>query len=501
MSLFFILNNLNFAIQIFGSFVFAVVAWIVFDSLTAKKRFLEISKGVGFAILALSQMVIALGFGNENYQYWGHLSQILGLVLIFWNAILEKPVNKSILNAAVVVPALSTAGYYFSFWEVVLFSGITILYYDHYKQGNIKNILIAFFSFSFLTLNSILSFFYQEGVFDITWLLGHTFQFIGFVFLAVWIWKFLYPRINEKFLITIVSFFLSVSVIITLVASMVITNRLEQEAIMDLSANIRLFDYLNIHLKDEALAKSRILASNVDLRSFLFNKNYSDLEVFSSNFLKKENLGFLTIADGDGKVLLRSGVNTGKGDSIISENSVLKAKEGYSVVSLESTDAERYSIRSVSPIISSDGLILGYVAVGFPLDASFADNIKKITGHEVVVYEKDSVIASTVSGIGDLNTIVGTQLSDDLVYNEVFVNGNSISLRTEIAGKPFETSYLPLQNFENKNTGMFSLSMSQREIYISAIPSIELVLILVSLIMLLVAYNVRYLFKRMAKIS
>ncbi|HRY62954.1 MAG TPA: hypothetical protein P5056_04270, partial [Candidatus Paceibacterota bacterium] len=141
MSSFFIFNNLNFAEQMFGALVFAMTAWLAFDAYMIRRDFLTASRGIGFGLLVLSQIFAAFSFGSENYEYVGHVIRLLGLILVLWNLLLEKPVERPSINAVFVLPSIATALFFFNFWDAVLFFTIAFLSYRQYKNEDKKTLL------------------------------------------------------------------------------------------------------------------------------------------------------------------------------------------------------------------------------------------------------------------------------------------------------------------------------------------------------------------------
>ena len=94
MSLFFILNNLHFAIEVLGALAFIVVAWLALDAYFLRRDFLTASRFAGFAFLAAWQIIHAFNINSDPLTYFGVILYILGLVLVLLNLILERPVGR-----------------------------------------------------------------------------------------------------------------------------------------------------------------------------------------------------------------------------------------------------------------------------------------------------------------------------------------------------------------------------------------------------------------------
>jgi hypothetical protein len=471
----------------FGALVFAMTAWLAFDSYTIRRDFLTGSRGLGFSLLVISQILGAFSFGSETYAYAGYILRLLGLILVLWNLILEKPVERPSLNAVFVLPSIVTAAVYFNFWDIVLFSVIAFLSYRQYRNEDKKTLLPSIYAFSLLAMSALASVFYTAGHFDAIWIIGHIIEIAGFVALAIWVWQYLKLRVREMLLLIFFSASLLVSIVVTLAFSMILIRQIELAIMNNLSANIKLADYLILHLKEESLSKARIFSSTVELRNALTKNDFSKLEKLANNFIVQENLSLLTVADRDGNVVLRANQTSAKVDNILVGKAGQMASEGYSIATIDSFAGEKFAIKAISPVISSAGTIVGYTITGFILDNPFVDSLKKITGLDVSVYDKNKVVASTITGLDDRTRISGTLLSNILVEDTVLKNGKSITLNNDIVTKPYISSYLALEDFENGAVGMISLAKSQREMFEIANTTNILTLISVMIIMAMLA--------------
>ena len=290
MSPFFIFNNLNFAEQMFGALVFAMTAWLAFDAYVIRKDFLTLSRGMGFALLVVSQILSAFSFGSETYEYIGYIIRFLGLVLVLWNIILERPVERPTINAIFVLPSVASVAIYFYSWDIALFFGIAFLSYRQFKKEDKKTLLPFIYAFSFLALSSFISLFYTAGRFDFFWISGYVIEVAGFTALAIWVWQYLKLRIREMLLLIFFSASLLVSIVVTLAFSMILIRQIELSVMNNLSANIKLADYLILHMKEEALSKARIFSSTTELKSALSKNDFSKIErKFVDLILEKPN--------------------------------------------------------------------------------------------------------------------------------------------------------------------------------------------------------------------
>ena len=165
------------------------------------------------------------------------------------------------------------------------------------------------------------------------------------------------------------------------------------------------------------------------------------------------------------------------------ESAVKEAISGKSFVTIESSPVEKFSIRAASPIII-DKKIEGIVMVGFPLDNALADDIKRVTGLEMSIYENDVRVATTALNPDGRTRSIGIKQVDPRVLDSVLKDGKETVLRTTILSRPFLASYLPLKNAGGETVGMLSAAQPQREILEAAQTTNLLTIIVVMIIML-----------------
>lgn len=501
MSPFLIFNNLNFAEQIFGALVFGMTAWLAFDSYMVRRDFLTASRGVGFLLLVLAQVVKAFNFQVEAYTYLGLILYVLGLALVVWNLFLEKPVERpSVTNYAIfILPPIASVLFYFNFLSSILIFAVAFLSYRQYKNEYKKTLSPFIYSFLFIFVSSILAFFYTEGQFNAVWIMGKLFEFFGFVSLGVWVWQYLQLRLREQIMTIFFSFALLISIVVTLAFSMILVRQIQLAMRSSLATNGKTLDYLVLHLREESLSKARLFSSNVNLRNAMSKSDLPKIEKLATDFMEQENLGFLTITDKEGNVIMRAHSTTKRNDNLFSEDAVGLAIDGYSISTIDSSSVEKFSIISSSPIISS-GKVVGVVLAGFPLDNPFVDDLKKITGLDVSVISGDTVVASTIVGPDGRTVISGTKITDKDVLVEVGKNGNFITLETDIVYKPYEASYSPLKNINNEIVGMMSVAKSEQDIYAIANTTNMLTLISVIVIMIILAVPILVFTKKLLEV-
>ena len=103
MSLYFIANNLVFAIAMTGAIVFLMAAWLAFDANRLRHDSYVIARAVGFSLCALSYLIKALALGDIA-SYLGVivlLAGLLGLLASFFKK------SELVVHAIIIIPSFS----------------------------------------------------------------------------------------------------------------------------------------------------------------------------------------------------------------------------------------------------------------------------------------------------------------------------------------------------------------------------------------------------------
>lgn len=498
MPLFFLFNNLHFSLEILGGLVFLIMAWLAFDAFLIRKDFTTISRVIGFLFLAFWQVIHALYFPSEILNLLGYGAYFLGIFFILLNLLKESSVERPEFKAILLLPALKVLRGPFNIGLTIGLFLISLVAFRQYKRELKKSLLPFWLGFLFLTLAAAISIFYQPDSLGLLWLAGHLFQLIGFLALAKWVWSYLQLRIREELLLIFISFALLMAVIVSLTFSTILIKRMEAQTKVNLLTNARVLDLAILSLKEEALAKSKFLASQAALKKSLEENNFAELERLANQFLVEERLGFLIILDKEGRVILRAHALTKKDDNLSGERAVKMALEGKDFVTIESSPVEKFSIRAASPIRKEEE-ILAVIVVGFPLDNALSDSIKRITGLEMSIFEAEVQVATTALNPDGRTRSVGLKQTDPRVTEGVLIGGKEITLNTVILSRPFLASYLPIKNAEGENIGMISASQAQEEIWETASATNRLTLIIVIIIMISLVLPIYFLSQRLSE--
>lgn len=498
MSSFFLLNNFHFSLEILGALVFLVVAWLAFDASLIRRDFHTISRAIGFSFLVLGQILHALTLSSDIVGFLAYGTYIFGIIFILINLFLEAPIQRPEFKAILIVPGISAVMLPLNILVTIGLSFVAFLAYKQYKKELKKSLLFFWMAFLSLSLGSLSTVFYDPEFMSVLWTLGHIFEFVGFLLLALWVWKYLESRIREEILLIFVSLSLFIAIVVSLTFSSILLNRVEVETKANLLTNVKVLDFAISGLNEEALAKAKFIATNTLLAEGLLEDDFVSLQKLSEKLLKQEKLDFLIILDKEGGVILRAHALSRKGENLSDDSDVREALKGKSFVTIARSPVEGFSIRAASPVVVN-GKLEGVIITGFQLDNIFADRIKKVTGLEMSIYDGNTRSATTLFNFDGLTRSVGIKQVDQRVLRSVLEEGTSNTLRTTILSRPFLASYLPLHNSSGEIVGMLEAAKSQHEILKTAQATNRLTLIIVIIIMLVLIVPIYLITRRLSK--
>lgn len=466
---------------------------------------MTVSRGIGFAFLAGWQFFHAFHFQSELFNYLGYVFYFAGLLFILVNLLKEAPVERPKFEAVLVLPSLGAVVYNLNLMAAAGFALIAGFAFRQYKKESKKALIPFVWGFSFLALGAVLSIIYNPDRTEGLWFLGHVFEVSGFIALAWWVWSYLQLRIREELLLILVSLTLVMAVAVGLIFSTLLVNNVESSTRANLSANIKVLNLAVSGLKEEALAKVEFLAGRDDLTTALAANNFVELERLAGEYMKEKRLGFLSVLDKDGNVVLRAHALTRKDDNLISEIVVAEAlKEGRAGVSIGPSVAEGLSVRAGVPLMQPSAInhqpstnMVGVLLGGFQLDNAFVDSLKKLTGLDVSIYDYETISATTILNSDRKSRSVGLTEINREVLGAVFGDKREIAVSNSISSRPYLAAYLPISDNENTVIGMMSAAKAQNEILDTVTRTNRLTFVTSAVILLILVMPLWWVTKRL----
>ncbi|MEK7530250.1 MAG: cache domain-containing protein [Patescibacteria group bacterium] len=493
MSLYFLFNNIHFALELMGAVAFLMAAWLTFDTYTLRKDGSVLMRSIGFGFFAVWQVVYAVTAGNDILSYIGSVILLIALALIAGSFLKHQELH---VQAVIVLPA-------FSLWSGVIQTAAAMFFfitaYLSYRRS-VQEMNVTwrpfYLSFACLGLAAVLSVFVKENQIGIIATGQYLFQFVGFALLAWWVWQYLQLRIRESLILIFISAALFLSTVVTLAFSTILISQITEQTQSNLLTDARVLDLAIKSLQEESLAKVEIISLDTGIQEAIQENDFVRLDEVAESFMEEYRLGFLTIADKDGSVLVRAHALSRKGDSLIGERAFEEAIQGKTFVTIENSIVEKLSIRAGAPLVR-DGQPMGVVIAGYQLDNALVDRMKRVTGLEMLIYNKNTSVAATALAADGRTRVTGVPVSNSEVEQTVLVDGKSMTAESRFYGAPYQSSFLPLVNGDKKIVGMISAAKPEQDILDIANATNRLTLITIIIIMLALAYPIYFLTRRL----
>ena len=192
-------------------------------------------------------------------------------------------------------------------------------------------------------------------------------------------------------------------------------------------------------------AATLVFADKTRLVTALVNRDNASVEALYQEQVKVLNTDFLIVTDERGFVITgaKRGVNLA---DLFSVSEALKGNKSWAYEESEFFD---YSLVVAYPM-KSNGKVVGTVLGGFSLaNEEFTEEIKTFFKVECTIFSGDTRVMTT---LGD--DLIGTQLDNRAIVDQVLNKGVRFEGQNTIAGKPYFTIYTPLEDEQGNITDM-----------------------------------------------
>ena len=457
------LNNLHFALEFFGSLVFFVATWLFLDTFLLRREVKILLRCLGFFLLAIYGVVHAAGTNFELALWGALLAYLLGLVMLVLSLVLDVPPKMPTLAVVLVIPGISQALPAIYVAATALLAIASVIAVRRYRQESAKSLGAFCLAFALFAAASYLSLYSDGQAYGNFWVAEHLIKLVGYCSLGVWVWQYLRFRIKEELLLVFIAMALGIAILVTFTFSALLLGKMERDSESNLATSIRVVDYAIDKVKRKTASDAKLVAGDTRIQQALASKNNGRLEQIAQQSMRSMEVDFLTIADEQGNVVLRAHAATQVGDSIASEQAGSLALSGKSVVRVEYTAVEKFSIRGAAPI-RRGAKLAGVIITGKIVDNSLVDEVRRVTGLETTIFQGDKAVATTFTTPDGRTRSVGTRLSDAQVIQQVLGKGKGFVGRTTISNRPFLAAYLPLFDGGDRVVGMLSVGRPQVEV-------------------------------------
>ena len=238
-----------------------------------------------------------------------------------------------------------------------------------------------------------------------------------------------------------------------------VVNGFDKEAVNNIKTFRESVDHELEDLRQFLLAGAYMMAENPTVAQAVVEGNGEYLRKVAKDLMDKTLIEFVTVSDKDGKVLAR-GHSEKAGDSVLNQTNVKKALAGQQSVGIEPGTAVKFSLRAGYPV-RLNGKVVGVITPGIDLGShSFVDSVKKRTGVECTIFEKDTRLTTTI--VRDGKRAVGTKMDNPKVLENVLQKSQPFIARNIILGRDYDTAYWPLIDADGKTEGMFFIGADRK---------------------------------------
>lgn len=166
------------------------------------------------------------------------------------------------------------------------------------------------------------------------------------------------------------------------------------------------------------------------------------------------DVDFMTVTDPDGSVLARTASQKTK-DSLAYQAGIRDAAKGYTRVYLEKGTEVKLAVRAASPILGTDGRIIGILSTGYSMDShSFLENLKTTTACEYGVFLGGTRLNTTLLDAQSKRQ-EGTPI-DPGVQQSIVRTAAPVMQRTTLLGQSYYALYQPIKDPAGKVIGTFA---------------------------------------------
>ncbi|HSX57840.1 MAG TPA: cache domain-containing protein [Candidatus Saccharimonadales bacterium] len=508
----FFLQNFHFALDLFFALVTFAIFWLYFDAWTVAKKFRDLSKSLGFLLVALSFVVQAtiveeaffgqglLGNYAEMLAVFLRLIGYLGIIYsLLTDPLPQKPVNTG-LKLDKKSPALFP-GILINLKFLLPLGALSIalLYYRRATRGlenHLKQIALGFFflalseSFFLATLLRIsqnIDLSNATAAFGPVWWLEQICLLISALILGRWIWSYLTERLQSQLFMIFTSSVLVIFLIVSVTFSYLLVNNIENAALGNLETATKLLSYSLDSKKAEIASKAEVFSQNPEIVAAVIAKDHAKLNTLLQDSLTQRKTSSIMIINNGGMVLARAEDPEKWGDSVSSDPLVKQAlsekeESNYSVK--EGVLAPTISLQAAKPILK-DGKVVGAALVSLELSNNFLDGVKSSTGLESALYSGNQRSSTTIVSQGGKERVIGVKESNKAINETVLRKGKMFTGTLTILNKPYLVVFSPIKNINNQIIGMSLAAQSQNAILKVAGNSIEAIFILSTILLLL----------------
>lgn len=501
----FVLQNVHFALYIFGALVCFAMCWLYVDAWKQSHTIRDFVRIIGLSLISISyifsalfvETVIASGtiFGLFQVPFIATVVRSVGalcVVLSLWaEPLVDRPGAKVFVfgtflkgyTGVGVVASSIVAGI-----TPVLFSFIALLYLRRSTVGLERHVRPVAWAFATLAISEFIS---LRALFEITtnislyewvapfgvlWILQHGIYFIGIIMLSRWVKGYVFKQFDTQllmiFMLTILFIFLVTTVSFT---GLLLVN-MQNDALQQMTTDVKVLQFSLDSQKSQLLSEAQLSAKHDGLIQAMESKDRAKGSIVATDMLLAKKTTSLVVVSDGGTVFARGEDAERIGESLSSESLVKRVLLGESLTSVSSLSgvlAPILMLRAGVPIRNAHGSIIGAVILGTAIDTAFVDGLKAATNLDVSVYGGDTISATSfVREYTSERAIGRKELSQD-VKKRVLSDAQVYAGPVVIQNDAYIGAYAPLIDVDKNAIGMVFVGRPESAVLDAAGRSIQ----------------------------
>ena len=204
-------------------------------------------------------------------------------------------------------------------------------------------------------------------------------------------------------------------------------------------------------------AQSAMLMSHEEnLARAVLARDHEQVMLLSAEAMKEAGSDFMTVTDDKGIVVGR-GHSKKWQDSVLNQETVVKALQGTPSVAIVAGTVVPFTIRASQPIMY-EGKLVGTLSIGTSLvTPPYLDWLKKLSGMDVTIFKGDIRAMTTI--MKDGKRVVGTKLQSPEIVEAVLQRGELCFAQNNILGVEYKSAYWPVKAADGTIAGMWFVGM------------------------------------------
>lgn len=512
----FFLENIHFALNIFGALSMFAVAWLYMDAWISRRQTKELLRTIGFILLGVAFILHAANVESglsdsallsaEFHSLVLIPTKLFGYILIIVSLLMDplQPIPKTQTieqqlkrkSSALIPMTLVQIPTLFLYSLASL--GVGIFYFRRASTGlerHLYGVAMSFFAIAIsdtLSIRQLLNntdnvdLYKLVSPFGPVWVIEHLALAIGLFFISRWVFFYLIKRFETQLFMIFTTTILSIFLITTVTFTGLLVKNIVDENLRQLTTDAQVLALSIDSKKSEAISDAQVLAQNPFLIEALRRGERRTVADITRSVLLSKQQSTLLVVDTSFQVVA-NGEDIERYGYSVSGNPLLQAaitgKSLGSMVVTEGIIAPIVSVQAATPI--KDGTtIIGAVLSGTTIDTALLDGIKKATGLDASLYGDTVLSATTLVAPDGFTRPIGITEENEKIINVVMGTTMPYAGSSTLLNKPYFGAYLPLSDHNDIPVGMLFVGKPQRTVFSTAGRSIELTFIVTILLLL-----------------